>query len=225
MNVVDCSACAKPVNAAAAWCPHCGARQAGAPASLAGMPVSHDELAALLLFEGRDIASSQGVLATLIFPHPHTHGTGRAVELACTVLALPLVIVGAFALTLKNRRYRDAADATTGEVAPVLAMIGLGGMGLYGVLSLAGLATATIATVLGVSVLALIVRATVRARVATVRSRRLGRVAKADPISATSPLPANAPPAVTASVVTPLQAHAPNKVALREPGEEPLLLR
>ena len=224
MQAMVCSACAKPVNAAAATCPHCGVRQATASVGLAGKTVSHDEMAALLLFDGRDIAPSQGVLATLILPHPHTRGVGRVVELVCTVIALPLVTVGAFTLALKNRRHRAAADATTGELAPVLAMTGLGGLGFYGVLSLAGLPPATILSVLGASVSALIIRGMVRARVATSRSRRLLRVDK--PASPTSTLsrPAAAR-SVSATVVAQApKTHAPNKVAPREPGEEPSLL-
>ena len=180
MSAVPCPSCSQPMNAAAVVCPHCGARRAGAAVGLAGKALSNDEVKALITVHGADAAPVQGVLPTVILPHPTTHGRARAIELTCTVIALPMVILGALSLVFSRRRTRRTAEQTTGEVAPVLAMSGLGGLGLYSVLSLAGIGLTGSLAVIGVSIGALITRAVVRSHASMERSRNLDRLAKPD---------------------------------------------
>ncbi len=186
MSAIPCPSCAQPMNAAAQVCPHCGKRRPDGEVGLAGKRLSKDEVAALIAIEGRDTAPSEGLLPTLIFPHPTTHGAARAIESACTVIALPMVIIGAFSIALGRRRSRRRYDDTTGEAGPVLAMSLLGGVGLYSVLSLAGLGLTASLAVLGTSIGALIVRGVIRARASSERSRALHRLAKPERAPRTS---------------------------------------
>ena len=178
MSAVPCPSCAQPMNAAAIVCPHCGKRRPGGEVGLAGKALSKEEVNALIAVDGKDDAPSQGVVQTAIFPHPSTHGTARTVELACTLIALPMVILGAFSLVLSRRRTRRSADQASGELVPVLAMSGLGGLGLYSALSLAGVGLSTSLAVIGVSIAALITRGGIRSHASTKRSRDLHRLAK-----------------------------------------------
>jgi hypothetical protein len=179
------------MNAAALVCPHCGKRRPDAEVGLAGKGLSKEEVNALIAVHGKDDAPSQGVVQTVIFPHPTTHGTARTVELACTLIALPMVILGAFSLVLSRRRTRRSADQTSGELVPVLAMSGLGGLGLYSALSLAGVGLSSSLAVIGVSIAALITRGAIRSHASTKRSRDLHRLAKPER-EPTPPAPAKA---------------------------------
>jgi hypothetical protein len=154
-------------------CPHCNARRAGATAGLAGKALSAQEIHALIATDAMLAPPSQGLLPTLILPHPSTTGAARAVELALTVVSLPLVAAGALTLAVTRRRARSRHAATRGELAPVLAMLGLGGFALSGVLSLLGVGLATNLAITGASMVALIARGVVRARAAAERSREL----------------------------------------------------
>lgn len=180
MSAVPCPSCAQPMNAAALVCPHCGKRRPG-EVGLAGKGLSKEEVGALIAVGGRDIPPAEGLLPTLIFPHPTTHGTARAVETICTIIALPMVILGAFSIALSRRRTRQTAEQTQGELSPVLAMSFLGGLGLYSALSLAGLATSTALALIGASIGALIVRGAIRSHATSQRSRDLHRLAKPEP--------------------------------------------
>lgn len=181
MSAVPCPSCAQPMNAAALVCPHCGKRRPDAEVGLAGKGLSKEEVNALIAVHGADVPPAEGLLPTLIFPHPTTHGGARAIETACTIIALPMVVLGAFSIALSRRRARQKIDATTGEAGPVAAMSLFGGLGLYSVLSLAGVGGTTTFAVLGVSIGALIVRGVIRAHASSQRSRDLHRLAKPEP--------------------------------------------
>ena len=186
MSAVPCPACHQPMAAAALVCPHCGKRRPDGEVGLAGKGLSKEEVTALIAIHGSDVAPSEGLLPTLIFPHPTTHGAPRAVETICTIIALPMVILGAFSIALSRRRMRQTVDQTVGEAGPVVAMSLFGGLGLYSVLSLAGVGTAASLTVLGISIGALIVRGAIRSHASTKRSRDLHRLAKPEPAPRTS---------------------------------------
>ncbi|MBL0216547.1 MAG: hypothetical protein IPQ07_22025 [Myxococcales bacterium] len=174
------------MNAAALVCPHCGKRRPDGEVGLAGKALSNDEVRALIAIHGVDEAPSQGLLPTLIFPHPSTHGTARTVELVCTIVALPMVILGALSVGLSRRRTRRSAQETTGELTPVLAASALGGLGLYSLLSFAGASTMASLVLIGGSIAALITRGAIRAHASSKRSRDLHRLAKPEPAPRTS---------------------------------------
>jgi hypothetical protein len=209
------------MNAAAIVCPHCGARRAGADPGLAGKALSKDEVKAIIAVHGADAEPAQGLLPTLILPHPTTHGAARAVELVCTVIALPMVILGAVTIGLARRRARYAAEQTRGELTPVLAASGLGGLGLYSVLSLAGVAQTTKIALVVASIGALVIRGIIRARESTKRSRDLHVLAKPDPVPPT-PRPSR-PQLPEARVVSASRASGPivATVAPARPTEAP----
>lgn len=185
------------MNAAALVCPHCGKRRPDGEVGLAGKALSPEEVRALIAIHGADDAPAEGLLPTLIFPHPSTHGTARAIELVCTVVALPMVILGAVTVGLSRRRARRSAQETSGELTPVLAASGLGGLGLYSLLSFAGVATASALVIIGVSIVALVTRGAIRAHASSRRSRELHRLARPEPAPrsprATAPATAVAP--------------------------------
>jgi hypothetical protein len=121
---VACETCRKPMSAAAARCPHCGALQARAPASThagarerggekkALRDVSADEARAMLAVaaarEGRGVEAAAAdqdpsLIAWLLLPHPRSSGGARMAEIVLTVLALPLVAATAFGAFLAWR--------------------------------------------------------------------------------------------------------------------------
>jgi len=209
MSAVPCPSCDQPMNAAAIVCPHCGKRRPDGEVGLAGKGLSKEEVQALIAVHGADEQPSQGVLPTLILPHPTTHGTARAVELACTIVALPMVLLGALSIGLSRRRTRRLAEQTTGEVAPVLAASGLGGLGLYSALSLGGVGTSASLVVIGGSIVALITRGAIRAHASSKRSRDLHRLAKPEPEPAPRPSRPQLPEARVAQPSGPLVGVAP----------------
>jgi hypothetical protein len=162
------------MSAAAVVCPHCNARRADAAPGLAGKTLSPAEIRALVLTNAMlEPAPAQGLIPTLILPHPSTTGVARIAELALTVASLPLVLTGALTLAVSRSVTRRKHEAARGELAPVLAMLGLGGFGLSSVLSLAGVGFATNLAVTGLSMLALILRGAIRASAASQRRREL----------------------------------------------------
>lgn len=225
MSAVPCPACQQPMNAAALVCPHCGKRRPDGEVGLAGKGLSKEEVNALIAIHGSDVAPSEGLLPTLIFPHPTTHGTARAVETICTIIALPMVILGAFSIALSRRRTRQTVDQTQGEAGPVLAMSLFGGLGLYSVLSLAGIGTAVSLALIGGSIGALIVRGAIRSHASTKRSRDLHRLAKPEPVqlpaARVEPARPSRPIVVAAPTVRP--ADAPRTTA--DNPDEPSLLK
>ena len=146
-------------------CPHCNARRAGATAGLAGKSLSPEEIYALIATDAALApAPSQGLLPTLILPHPQTTGAARTAELALTVVSLPLVAAGALSLAIVRSRTRRKYEAMRGELTPVLAMLSLGGFGLSGALSLLGVSFATNLAITAGSMVALIARGVIRSR-------------------------------------------------------------
>jgi hypothetical protein len=177
MAVMPCPTCHKPMSAAAIVCPHCNARRADVTPGVAGKELSPAEIRALVLTNAMIApAPSQGLLPTLILPHPSTTGTARAVELALTLICLPLVATGALSLAVARGRTRRNAETMRGELAPVLAMLGLGGLGFSSLLSFAGVGFAANLAVTGLSMIALIVRGVIRAQAASERDRELQRL-------------------------------------------------
>lgn len=161
MAVLPCPACGKPMNEAAVVCPHCAARRGDVPTGIAGKTLSPDEVRALLVASMKlQPAPEVSLVPALVLPHPSTTGVARGVELALTVIALPLVAIGALTLVITRRKRRD----TRGELAPVLAMLGVGGFGYSTVLSLLGASIATNLALTATSMVALIARGVIRAR-------------------------------------------------------------
>jgi hypothetical protein len=152
MSATDCAACGKRVHVDAAVCPHCGARRARG--SLAAAKPSKDELLALLATDPtHSAARPRGVIATMLLPHPGTAGLARAVELALTVVALPLVLAGIVGIALVRLSFRSPVFALTGEAVPALLMTIFGGLALWGVAPL---------PLVGASIAAVWLRALVR---------------------------------------------------------------
>lgn len=167
MAILPCPACHKPMNAAAVVCPHCAARRTDIPTGTANKALSPDEVRALLVSQMMlTPPPAPGLLPTLVLPHPSTTGAARTAELVLTVLALPLVALGALTLAVTRGRKRREAEAARGELAPVMAMLGIGGFGFSTVLSLLGASFVTNLAVTGTSMLALILRGVIRARAA-----------------------------------------------------------
>lgn len=109
-----------------------------------------------------ELPPSQGLLATLILPHPGTTGRARAVELALTALGSPLIFTGALIVAIRNRWRRKIS--ISGEAMPVFVMVLFGSLPLDLLLALGGLGVAArIGVGLG-SVLGLVVRGLIRAR-------------------------------------------------------------
>ncbi len=182
MVIAPCPACQKPMNGAAIVCPHCNARRPGSAAGIAGKSLSPAEIRALILTNTMLApAPSQGLLPTLILPHPSTTGRARSLEIALTVVSFPLIAAGALSLAVSRSRTRRNYDTARGELAPVLAMLSLGGLGLSSLLSLAGVSFATNLGITGVGIAALIARAVIRSRAAAARSRDLHGLASGQP--------------------------------------------
>jgi hypothetical protein len=162
MAILPCPACGKPMSSTAAVCPHCNARRADVPTGIAGKTLSSDEVRALLVASMKlQPAPAPGLVPALVLPHPSTTGVARGAELALTVVALPLVAIGALTLAITRRKRREPAR---GELAPVMAMLGVGGFGYSTALSLLGASVTTNLALTATSMLALILRGVIRAR-------------------------------------------------------------
>jgi len=179
MAILPCPACQKPMNAVAVVCPHCNARRAGVAPGLAGKALSPAEIHALILTDAAlaQPEPTEGLWATFVSPHPSTIGAARAVELALTVVSLPLVAAGVVTFAVTRRK----AKATRGELAPTLTMMLVGGLGLSSVLSLVAVSLPTNLALTGASVAALIARAVIRSRAATAHRRGLVRLTSDEP--------------------------------------------
>src|SRR3954453_24252334 len=158
MAIAPCPACHKPMNAVAVVCPHCAARRPDVPTGVAGKTLSPEEIRAVLVSQMMlTPAPAPGLLPTLVLPHPSTTGVARSAELVLTLIALPLVAIGALTLAITRGRKRRQAEAARGELAPVMAMLGVGGLGFSTVLSVLGASITTNLVLTGTSMLALIV--------------------------------------------------------------------
>ena len=153
------------MNTLAVVCPHCAARRADVPTGVAGKALSPEEIRAVLVSQMMlTPAPAPGLLPTLLLPHPSTTGAARGAELVLTLIALPLVAIGALTLAVTRGRKRREAEAARGELAPVMAMLGIGGLGFSTVLSVLGASLTTNLAVTGTSMIALILRGVIRAR-------------------------------------------------------------
>jgi hypothetical protein len=152
------------MNAVAVICPHCNARRAGASVGAKGKQLSPEEIRALLISEelvrSRD-ASPAGTFGALIRPTRPAASPVGALEVALSVIGLPLLVVGAAVIAFRMAR-RRGSKPPPGELGSVLTMILSGGAVLDGLMWLLGIHGSY--TVIAISGLALIVRGIVRAR-------------------------------------------------------------
>ena len=158
--MTTCDACGNKVNDQAAVCPHCGKRRIAA--SLPGAKPSKEEIIALLAMQTSARPPSEGLFQTLLLPHAATSGGARMVELACTVISLPLILAGITTFMFG----RKSSEASRGELAPVIRMTLFGTLGLVSLLGFAGVATGTMIAITGVSLAALWTRGLIRASAA-----------------------------------------------------------
>ena len=181
MPPISCPACKQKMSSEAAVCPHCGARQTGAPSALADVKLSPDEIRALIAVDTatRTSATPQRTsIAAVVLPHARTSGGARVAELALTLVCLPLLLSGLVPLALGRYALRRRAEDLSSEAAVTLMIAVSGGLGLASImLELGGSAGAAAATV-GAEIVALIIRNTIRARAAATRD--LMRLAKDD---------------------------------------------
>lgn len=226
MAATDCESCGNRVNVEAVVCPHCGTRRT----AVARPKLNKDEVRALIA-TGDAVAdeSGQGVTTTLLFPHPETTGAARTVEIILTVVCAPLVLVGIASMLLGRRSLRRAFRAARGELMSVVAMTAFGGFTFWTLLHAIGVPAA--GTVTLASIALLWVRAFIRSRTQSWRSRELSRLVEAEKQDAKPALPAAravasrpttgpAPvPRPSAPVVAPRTEPAPAA------GDEPRLLR
>jgi hypothetical protein len=219
-----CEGCGGKMHETAVVCPHCGARRAQAPK----LALDRDEVRALLVMSNAaEDEEERDWLATLVLPHPSTHGAARALELALTVISLPFVVVGVLMFALHRMRKRKNRIKMRGEVGPLALMSLMGGLGMMTALGLAGIGTLRGFQIVVGFITVLAARAAVRTHSKTARSRELARIDKPVPPSlpaarardAKQPAPPSAP---STPVVAP--AAAPAQDAPKD-GEEPRLLR
>lgn len=174
------------MSAVAARCPHCGARQARAPApvhppataaapSERPRPVLRDVtpeearaiLAAHTAMRGPDAALEDppGIFAALLLPSAYASAGARLAEVALTLVALPLLacsMLGAALAWRTLRRMQSRAGA--GAAGARLAALASGSMVLWWLAGLARFGEGARWILLGVSWGALLVRGVVRAR-------------------------------------------------------------
>jgi hypothetical protein len=221
MAVTDCESCGNRVNAQAMVCPHCGARQT----NVARPKLNKDEVRALIA-TGDAVAdeSGQGITATLLFPHPETTGTARTLEIILTIVCAPLVIVGIASMMLGRRSLRRAFAAARGELMSVVAMTAFGGFSFWAIIGALHVPAALELTIASIALLW--VRAYIRSRTQSWRSRELDRLVKAEKDAAAPKLPpARAITAPSPVVRAPAPIQAPKPEAPTPSGDEPRLLR
>jgi hypothetical protein len=217
-----CDGCGGKMHEASVVCPHCGARRA----QVGKLSLDKDEVRALLVMQGvAEDEEERDWLATLVLPHPSTHGAARALELALTVISVPFLVVGVAMFALHRLRRRKARIKMRGELAPLALMSLMGGLGMITVLGIAGIGTLRAFQISIGFIAALCARAAVRSHSKTARNRELARIDKPVPPS----LPAARareiepePVKPSAPIVTP-KPSPPQDAP--EDGEEPRLLR
>jgi hypothetical protein len=157
------------MNDAAAVCPHCGKRRAGAASNLGDAKLSGAEIAALLTLDAPASEPPQNLFQSLLLPHPQTFGLARTSEIVLTIACLPMILVGAMTLAFGRRREMH------GEVTPVVVMSGVGGVGLGSLLALVADIPTTL-VIVGAEIAGLIIRGVIRSRAVDSRSRSLTRI-------------------------------------------------
>lgn len=189
MAATTCEDCGGKVNEQAWKCPHCGAKREGVTRG----KLSNEEVRALVATdtaikeeEGRSLSE------TLLYPHPETRGTARAIEIALTVACAPLVLVGIAAMYsargLFASKIRLVAKTTRGEGLSVFVMTVFGAPTFWWVAS--ALHVPSAGTVALVSVALLWVRAYIRTRTSAWKSRELQRLVEAEQRAGQPALPA-----------------------------------
>ena len=158
---MDCEACGGKMAATSVVCPHCGARRTAPPKPT----FDKDEIRALLVAKGAVPThdDERDWLATLVLPHPATHGAARMLEVAMTLVALPFVLAGVVFFAFHRLRKRGPITMR-GEAGPLALMSLMGSLGAWAVLSIAGVSGGTTLAIVIVSIAALCVRAAVRSR-------------------------------------------------------------
>jgi hypothetical protein len=224
MAATDCASCGNRVNIEAVVCPHCGARRA--TVTMADAKLNKDEIRALLTVDARpEDEPSRGLIATMFLPHDQTIGRTRTAEIALTVLAAPLVIVGVVAVGLGRRRIRRKIFAAKGEVISAGAMTLFGGLSFYSLVDLAG---GPALAVTAISIVALWVRAMIRSNAGAWRTREMSQLAKPEnPAPARTSVP-KLPPARAVTAPAPIvraPVQAPKAETPTPAGDEPRLLR
>ena len=221
MAVTDCESCGNRVNVEAMVCPHCGTKRA----NVARPKLNKDEVRALLA-TGDAVAdeSGQGITATLLFPHPETTGAARTIEIILTVVCAPLVLVGIASMMLGRRSIRRAFRAARGELMSVVAMTFFGGFSFWAIIHALKVPASFELTI--ASIVLLWVRAFIRGRTQSWRSRELNRLVKAEKDAGAPKLPpARAVTAPSPVVRTSAPIEAPKPESPTPAGDEPRLLR
>ena len=174
MAAVPCSKCSKPVNDAAAVCPHCGARRiaAASPDKPGNVKMSAEEIQAFLITDAdhlrsqASLASGRGVLEMTILPSSSTLGVARWLDIALTVACLPLLLSGLVGVALKKLFSKagkaSLADVRGGEYTTVLVTMLVGTSVLWTAMSFTDMATVTVFEWVGVQTALLLVRAKIR---------------------------------------------------------------
>lgn len=175
---VPCETCKRPMSAAAARCPHCGALQSRAPAAAATATparkplrdVSRDEARALLAVSAAKegpltgVASDeQNLLEWIFLPHPRSLGGWRVIEWVLTALTLPATIGGGLLAAFVWRRVQ-LARSSSGAAGVGRVLAGLGIM-LLGALPIGAGGTAWSIAIFAVPGIAVVLRELVRGRV------------------------------------------------------------
>jgi hypothetical protein len=202
-------------------CPHCGTRRT----TVARPKLDKDEVRALIATaDAVADEAGQGITATLLFPHPQTTGTARTIEIVLTVLCAPLVVVGIASMMLGRRSVRRAFAAARGELMSAVAMTAFGGFSFWALLHALKVGPAFELTI--ASIMLLWVRAYIRSRTQSWRSRELSRLVKAEKAAAAPKLPPARAITAPSQVVRPSAPIQPPKPEPATPaGDEPRLLR
>lgn len=225
MAATQCESCGGKVHEQARACPHCGAKRANVTPGT----FTQEEVRALLTTNGQVVdETGNSLAASLLFPHPHTVGPARTIEIVLTIVCAPLVLVGTAVMMMSRlrRSTRTLIKAARGEGMAALAMTLLGGLTFYSVLDLFHAPAAGSLTV--ASILCLWIRAYIRSRSEAWRPEDLAKLPPGPrpskpqlPTARAVAKPVTAPDAVpTAPRVDPPRAEPPTA-----PGDEPRLLR
>jgi hypothetical protein len=221
MAATDCTSCGKRVNVEAMVCPHCGARRT----DVARPKLNKDEVRALIATgDSIDDEGGQGITRTLLYPHPETTGAARTVEIILTVVCAPLVMVGIASMMLGRRSIRRAFAAARGELMSVVAMTAFGGLTFWSLLHAFHVPASFELTI--ASIVLLWIRAFIRSRTQSWRSRELTRLVKAEKAATAPRLPAARAVTAPSPIVRPsAPIQAPKPEAATPSGDEPRLLR
>jgi hypothetical protein len=222
MAATECESCGGKVNEQATACPHCGAKRT----NIVRGKLTKEEVRALIATD-TSISEDEGrgVAETLLFPHPETRGTARAVEIVLTVMCAPLVIVGIGGMMLGRSRMRFLYRTARGEGLSAFIMTVFGGISFWTVLDILHVPSAFSITV--ACAMCLWIRAYIRSRTQAWRSRELTRLVKAEQGRPSKPAQLPAARAVSAPVTVPTapRVEPPRAEPTTPAGDEPRLLR